>query len=78
MYEAIKYALDEGVPLVVSTRVHDGRTQPIYGFTGGGATLKEMGAVFSDDLSPGKARILLMLALPQTKDQEELQAYFDK
>lgn len=78
MYEAIKYALDEGVPVVVSTRVHDGRTQPVYGFTGGGATLKEIGAVFSDDLSAGKARILLMLALPQTKDREELQAYFDQ
>ena len=36
------------------------------------------GAVFAGDLSPWKARILLMLALPITKDQQKLQSYFDK
>ncbi len=44
----------------------------------GGATLKELGAVFADDLGPWKAQILLTLALPQTKDPAQLQAYFDK
>ena len=78
MYEAIEYAIDKGVPVVISTRVYDGSVLPAYGFKGGGATLEEIGAVFAGDLTPSKARILLMLALAQTKDREELQAYFDK
>jgi L-asparaginase len=44
----------------------------------GSVNLKKHGVVFSDDLSPWKARILLMLALPITKDPKQLQAYFDK
>ena len=78
MYEAIEYAIDKGVPVVISTRVYDGSVLPAYGFKGGGATLEEIGAVFAGDLTPSKARILLMLALAQTKDREELQAYFDQ
>ena len=78
MYEAIKYALDKDVPVVIGTRVYYGRTLPVYGFKGGGATLKEIGAVFSDDLVPWKARILMMLAMPLSQNQQELQAYFDR
>jgi L-asparaginase len=77
MHEAIEYAIGEGVPVVITSRVPEGRVQPHYGFTGGGATLEELGAVFGDNLRPAKARILLMLALGQTTDQEELQAYFN-
>jgi L-asparaginase len=33
--------------------------------------------VFADNLSPQKARILLMLALTHTKDSAELQRYFN-
>ena len=78
VYEAIRYAREKGVPVVISTRVDEGRTLPVYGFKGGGATLKQLGAVFADDLSPWKAQILLTLALPQTKDPAQLQTYFDK
>lgn len=78
MYDAIKYALNRGVAVVISTRVPNGRVLPVYGNKGGSATLKEIGAIFSDDLSPAKARILLMLTLPLIKEQEQLQAYFDK
>jgi len=78
MYEAIKYAIDKGVVVGISTRVCHGRVLPVYGFKGGGATLKKIGAVFCDDLQPWKARTVLMLALTQTKKQGQLQAYFDK
>ncbi|MBL8659228.1 MAG: asparaginase [Rhodospirillales bacterium] len=78
MYEAIKYAIDKGVPVVISTRVPNGRVLPVYGFQGGGKTTKDLGAVFADDLHPAKARILLMLALQRTRDAKELQAYFDR
>ncbi|HZA49340.1 MAG TPA: asparaginase [Myxococcaceae bacterium] len=78
MYEAIQEAVKQGVPVVISTRVPQGRVLPVYGFKGGGKTLQEAGAVFADDLSPQKARILLMLALQTTKDAKALQKMFDR
>jgi L-asparaginase len=45
---------------------------------GGGKTLKEAGAVFADNLSPQKARVLLMLALQSTSSAAEIQALFDR
>jgi L-asparaginase len=59
--------------------VPNGRVLPHYGFDGGGKTLADAGAVMGDDLSPQKARVLLMLLLQSgvtaTKD---LQAAFDR
>jgi L-asparaginase len=78
MAEGIGYALQKGIPVVVSSRVPEGRIVPTYGGPGGAVTLRDMGCVFSDDLSPWKARILLMLALPLTRDPKRLQAYFDR
>lgn len=77
MYEAIKFAIENNVPVAMSTRVYNGRVLPVYGFKGGGATLKDIGVVFTDDLTPWKARIVFMLALSQTKDHEKLQKYFN-
>lgn len=79
MFEAVKYALSKGVPVVISTRVHNGRTYPLYGFPGGGKTTFEAGAVMAGDLNPQKARLLLMLMLHQGKSSKaELQAAFDR
>lgn len=78
MYQAIKEVIAKGIPVVISTRVPNGRVLPIYGFEGGGKTLAEAGAVFADNLPPHKARILLMLALQTTNKTEEIQKLFDK
>ena len=78
MFEAVKYALSKKVPVVVSTRVHNGRVLPNYGFEGGGKTLFDAGAVMADDLSPQKARILLMLLQSGVSSQAELQSAFHK
>jgi L-asparaginase len=79
MFEAVKYALSRNVPVVISTRVHNGRTIPLYGFPGCGKTTFEAGAVMAGDLSPQKARLLLMLLLHQGKTSKgELQAAFDR
>jgi L-asparaginase len=77
MYEAVKEARERGIPVVISTRVYTGRAIPLYATKGGGISLKELGCVFADNLSPQKARILLMLALTHTKDSTELQLYFN-
>ena len=70
----IGYALDRGVPVVIASRVPGGRSFPLYGGKSGGFTLGRMGCLFAGDLSPWKARILLMLAL--CGDREALPACF--
>jgi len=78
MFEAIKYAIGKGIPVVISTRVPSGRVLPVYGFVGGGKTLKDAGAIFADDLNPQKARLLLMLVLQAgVKDTQAIQKFFD-
>ena len=78
MFQAVKEAIGKGLPVVISTRVWTGRVLPNYGFEGGGKTLQQAGAVFADDLSPQKARILLMLALQTTADAKQIQQLFDR
>jgi L-asparaginase len=79
MYAAIKDAIAKGVPVVITSRVPNGRVLPNYGWEGGGKTLVELGAVMGDDLSAQKARILLMLLLQDgITGQKNLQAAFDR
>jgi L-asparaginase len=79
MFNAVKYALSKKVPVVIASRVPNGRVLPNYGFEGGGKTLVDAGAVMADDLSPQKARILLMLLLQSgVADQKNLQAAFSR
>ena len=80
MFAAIKDAIGRGVPVVVASRVPEGRVLPSYGFEGGGRTLADAGAVMAGDLSPQKARILLMLLLQEggARDREALQAAFGR
>ncbi len=77
MHAAVEKVVRAGIGVAISTRVHNGRVRPIYGFVGGGKTLLEAGAVFADNLSPQKARILLMLALQTSVSRAALQALFD-
>ncbi|HET6179352.1 MAG TPA: asparaginase [Candidatus Sulfotelmatobacter sp.] len=79
MYAAIKDAIASGVPVVITSRVPNGRVLPKYGWDGGGKTLVDVGAVMGDDLSAQKARILLMLLLQDgVTGQRNLQAAFDR
>ncbi|MFJ7565796.1 asparaginase [Herminiimonas sp. NPDC097707] len=79
MLDAVKYAVSKKVPVVVTTRVHNGRVMPSYGFEGGGKTSFEAGAVMADDLKAAKARILLMLSLQNgVNSQADLQAAFSR
>jgi L-asparaginase len=79
MFGAIKEAIAKNVPVVITSRVPNGRVLPNYGWEGGGKTLVEAGVVMGDDLSPQKARILLMLLLQSgVAGQKNLQAAFDR
>ena len=77
MFSAIQEARERGLPVVVSTRVPTGRIFSLSATKGSSLSLKQIGCVLADDLSPQKARILLMLALTKTRDSEALQKYFD-
>lgn len=79
MFAAVKTAIAKGVPVVITSRVPNGRVLPNYGFDGGGKTLMKAGAVTGDDLSPQKARILLMLLLQAgATGQNDIQAAFNR
>ena len=78
MFTAIKGAIERNVAVVITSRVPNGRVLPHYGYEGGGQTLANAGAVMGDDLSPQKARILLMLLLQGgAAGRAQLQATFD-
>jgi L-asparaginase len=72
-YDAVDHAIKGGVVVVRSTRIVSGRV-----------TLHDeidddkLGTIVSDNLNPQKARILLMLALTQTKDKKTIQQDFFK
>jgi L-asparaginase len=79
MFTAIKGALAKHVPVVITSRVPNGRVLPHYSYDGGGQTLAKAGAVMGDDLSPQKARVLLMLLLQNgVTAQKDLQEAFDQ
>lgn len=77
-YAAILEAMAAGVVVAISTRCAHGRVRPAYGFPGGGSTLHEAGAVFTGDLGPHKARILLMLALQHRAGPQEIRRLFEE
>src|SRR5215469_4345202 len=77
MFDAIQEARGRGLPVVISTRVPTGRIFSLSAVKGSSLSLKQIGCVLADDLSPQKARILLMLALTKTHEPNSLQKYFD-
>ncbi|MBA3639411.1 MAG: asparaginase [Acidobacteria bacterium] len=66
--EGVRYATSKGVPVVMTTRTGSGR------IAGGGRG----STIAGEDLAPIKARILLMVALAQTKDLSELRRIFSE
>lgn len=67
---AVRMAGRAGIPVVVASRVPGGRIV--------GDPLGDLPAVLARDLSPQKARILLMLALTRTREPRVLQTIFDR
>lgn len=68
---AIDKAIKKEIVVVRASRVYSGRVT-----LDGEVDDKTVGTIVSDDLNPGKARILLMLGLTQTSDKRTLQQYF--
>ena len=77
MFDAIQEVRSRGIPVVISTRVPTGRIFPLAASKGSALNLRQIGCVLADNLSPQKARILLMLVLTKSHDTGVLQRYFD-
>jgi L-asparaginase len=59
---AIRDAVAQGLPVLVTSRCAQGRVKPVYG-DGGGKDVAAAGAIFAGDLSGLKARVLLSVLL---------------
>ncbi len=68
-FEACAEAIREGLPVVLTSRATSGRIIMT-------PQKEEAGLIVADDLLPQKARILLMLALAQTRDRQAIQEMF--
>lgn len=68
---------DNKIPVIIDSIAPHGRSLGSYGGVGGGAYFKEKGAILGNVMSPGKARILLMLALANNIELNELKTYLD-
>lgn len=78
LFQALQEVRARGIPVVISTRVHSGRTLALYAGSGSGVTLEGIGCVFADNLPPHKARVLLLTALTGTSDPAELRNIFSR
>lgn len=63
MVPAIERWIDEGKPVVITSRTQGGRVWHTYGYPGGGRRLEEIGCIFAGSRRPQQARIDLMLGL---------------
>ncbi|MBK9271918.1 MAG: asparaginase [Saprospiraceae bacterium] len=71
--ESVNDAVKKGIIVVRSSRVFSGKVTTQYV---GQFDDSKFGTIFSDNLNPQKARILLMLALTITKDKNRIQELF--
>ena len=71
--EALKGAIAKGVVVVRSSRTNGGIVRRNIELND-----DQLGTVASMELNPGKARVLLQLALLKTKDAKAIQGYFDR
>ena len=71
--DAVKLAVAAGIIVCQASRTPSGRVVLHDEIND-----DELGTIVSDDLTPQKARILLMLALTKTKDKKQLQDIFFK
>lgn len=76
--EAMRTAVREVGPVVITTRCLEGSVEPIYGSSGGGRQLKAHGVIFGGDLPSHKARIQLILASSYTSDGEVIERMFEE
>lgn len=76
-FEGIKYAVEKGIPVVLTSRCPAGETDYIYSYPGAGKHLHDIGVIFADYINGQKARIKLMIVLGRTRNIQEIRNYFE-
>jgi L-asparaginase len=77
-FRGMKHAVDNGIPVVITTRCPGGRVLDVYAYEGGVKRQREAGVILGGEINAQKARIKLILALGETRDHGKLAEYFDK
>ncbi len=72
MLELVKQAREKGMIVVRSSRTGSGTVTPVSELND-----RKLGLITGDNLSPQKARTLLMMSLTKTNDLVKIQRYFD-
>ncbi len=72
LLDACRRAMDDGIPVVLTTRTPSGRAGTGYAFPGGGATWAQAGAMLAGYLGGPKARIALALGIGAGLDRAGL------
>lgn len=78
MYKGIKRSIEKNIPVVIVSRCPTGRVLDTYGYPGGGKNLRNIGAIFGNNLPGQKARIKLMLLLSIYNDIQTIKDIFEK
>ncbi len=76
MIPGISRAIENNIPVLLTSRCPIGRVLDNYGYEGGGHHLQSLGVIFTKNLNGQKARIQLMVALGITQDVEEIKNLF--
>ncbi len=76
MVPGIKRAIDANIPVVITSRCPKGRVLDSYGYEGGGHHLRQLGVIFTENLSSQKARIRLILALGVSNEYNRIKEFF--
>lgn len=74
--ESILRAIEKDIPVVITSRVPNGRVLGIYGYDGGAKQLEDGGAIMGFDLNGEKARLKLMVLLGLGKSTQEIREIF--
>jgi L-asparaginase len=78
MKDGIIDAIKNGIPVVITSRVPNGRVLGVYGYEGGAKQLEENGAIMGYDLNGDKARLKLMVLLGMNKNYDEIRKIFEE
>jgi L-asparaginase len=76
MMDAIDTALHVGIFIVIVSRCYGGRVLDTYGYLGGGLDLTRRGCILGGNFNGQKARILLMLAISNRYDYDDIKRLY--
>jgi L-asparaginase len=76
MVDGVGRWIDDGKPVVITSRAIRGRVGCTYGYPGAGRRLAERGAIFAGARRPQQARLDVMLALGAGLSVDELRDWF--